>query len=109
MEPPEELQDRRAEECLKVFVLLLAVTHLFAAEWDAVQRIPAGRTVEVTSLDGARATGTFVSATQDAVTVRQTSGDRSITRAEIRKLRVKDSSHRIRNGLIWTAVGAAVG
>ena len=92
----------------RVLVLLFASV-AFGGEWEAVQRIPAEQKVEIRTRDGARTRGAFVSATADAVTLREKSGDRLVTRAEIRELRVADPSRRVRTGLISTAIGAAAG
>src|SRR5438045_2560890 len=46
---------------------------------------------------------------REGIVVREKSGQRSIARADISKLRVADPSRRLRSGIIWTAVGAAAG
>jgi hypothetical protein len=81
----------------------------FAAEWEAIQRIPVDHKIEITTRDGTRTRVAFVSATGEAIVVREKSGGRSIARAEIRQVRVADPARRVRNGLIWTAVGAGAG
>src|ERR1019366_8806906 len=94
---------------MKIFFLLLVASVAFAAEWEAIQRIPLDRKIEITTRDGTRTRAAFVSATGDAMVVREKSGERSIARAEIREVRVAEPARRLRNGLIWTAVGAAIG
>ena len=95
---------------MKLFLLLLLTGAAFAADWDALQRIiPPGQTIEVTTRDKTHTRAAFVSATPDALVVREKSGERSIARAEIRQVRVADPARRTRSGLIWTAVGAAAG
>jgi hypothetical protein len=94
---------------MKLFVLLLAACAAFAAGWEGVERIPADQPIEVTTQDGTRTRATFVSATRDALVVREKSGERSIVRTEIRRVRVADPARRLRRGLIWTAVGAGAG
>jgi len=94
---------------MKLLFLLLAAGAAFAAGWEAVQRIPPDQKIEVTTRNGTSTRTVFVSATADAIVVREKSGERSIARAEIRQVRVADPARRVRNGLIWTAVGAGVG
>jgi hypothetical protein len=94
---------------MKLFFLMLVAGMAFAAEWDAIQRIPVDQKIEITTRKGASTRGAFVSATGESIIVREKSGQRSVARADIRKVRVADPSRRLRNGLIWTAVGAALG
>ena len=94
---------------MKLFFLLLAASAAFAAEWDAIQRIPRDKKIEITTRNGTRTRAAFVSATAGAMVVREKSGERSIAQAEIRQVRVADPGRRVRKGLLWTAAGAGVG
>lgn len=94
---------------MKLFFLVLAASAAVAGEWEATQRIPLDQKIEITTLSGTRTRAAFVSATGQAMVVRENSGERSIARAEIRTVRVADPARRLRNGLIWTAVGAGAG
>lgn|SRR5947207_1593772 len=74
---------------MKLCLLLFASSLVFAADWDAVQRIPAAQRIEVTERSGGgRLRATLVSASPDTVVVREASGERSIPQADIRELRV---------------------
>jgi hypothetical protein len=95
---------------VKLVSLLLLVTLVaFADGWDEIERTSRGRQVEVTTRDGLRMRARFVSASSDAIVVREDSGERSVARAEIRNVRVYDPARRLRRGLIWTGVGASAG
>ena len=94
---------------MKLFLLVLAAIPVLRADWEAVERISRGHLIEVTTRDGKRARGAFVSATAESVTVQEKSAERSITRREIRQFRAADPGRRLRNGLIGTAVGAGIG
>ena len=94
---------------MKVLLLLLATVHCWAAGWEAVQRIPSNQKIEVVLQDHKGARMTFVSASADALVVRDSSGERSVLRSDIRAVLVYDASRRVRNGLIWTAVGIGAG
>ena len=80
-----------------------------ADDWEAVRRIPSDGKIEVAVRDGTRTRGVLVSAGPDTIVLRDKSGERSIGKAEIRRVLVADPSHRARNGAIWTIVGAAAG
>jgi hypothetical protein len=59
--------------------------------------------------DGTRTHAAFVSTTGETIVVREKSAERSIPRTEIREARIADPGRRVRNGVIWTAVGAGAG
>ena len=95
---------------MKRCLLLFASSLVFAADWDAVQRIPAAQRIEVTERSGGgRLRATLVSAGPDTVVVREASGERSIQRADIREIRVFDSGRKVRRGVLWTLIGAGAG
>jgi hypothetical protein len=95
---------------MKLCLLLFASSLVFAADWDAVQRIPAAQRIEVTERSGGgRLRATLVSASPDTVVVREASGERSIPRADIRELRVFDPGRKTHRGLLWTLIGAGAG
>ncbi len=94
---------------MKLLFLLLLAGSAFAGDWQAVQRLPHDQKIEVTTRDGSRTRASFVSAAEEALVVRENSGLRSISRADIRKVRIADPGRRTRNGFIWTAVGAGAG
>jgi hypothetical protein len=94
---------------MKLLVLLMAAGGILSAAWEAVERIPANHNIEVRTRSGARVRATFVSATGEAVVVRETSGERSIARAEIGEVRIHDPARRLHRGLLWMAVGAGAG
>lgn len=94
---------------MKLLLVLLAANVALAADWDAMRQIPAGQKIEITTRDGLHTRGTFVSSSGDAAVIHEGSAERSVPRAEVRRVRVYDSGRRLRRGLLWTAVGAGVG
>src|SRR5689334_902793 len=95
---------------MKLCLFLLGSGLVFAADWDAVQRLPVAQRIEVTERSGgSRLRATLVSASPDSVVVREASGERSIPRADIRQLRVFDPGRRVHRGLLWTLIGAGAG
>jgi hypothetical protein len=94
---------------LKLLLLLLAANAAFGAEWDALRKISSDRKIEITTRDGKRTRASFVSVAGDVLAFRENSAERSLTRVEIREVRIFDPGRRGRKGLLWTAVGAAAG
>jgi len=94
---------------LKILLLLLSAYTAWAADWDTVRRIPADQKIEITARDGTRTDATFISATSDMLLLREKSGERSLPRIDIRRLRVFDPARRIHRGLLFTGAGAGFG
>ena len=94
---------------MKLLLLLLSAGAAFAADWAEIRLIPPDQKIEVTTRDGTRTRAIFAAATAEALMLRENSGERSLPRAEIRQVRVYDPGHRLRRGLLWTAVGAGAG
>ena len=92
-----------------MLVLLAAAIPTLAGSWEAVTRVMPDQKIEVTARDGTRTQGSFVSGSADAIIVRGKAGERSFTRAEVQTVRVYDGSRRLRQGLLWTAIGAGAG
>jgi hypothetical protein len=94
---------------MKVLVFLLTANTLFSAGWEAVQKIPTNTNIVVASGAPREVRGAFVSADETTLVVRSKSGEQSIARSDIRRVRVADPSRRVRNGVIATAIGAGAG
>jgi hypothetical protein len=94
---------------MKLLLFLLLANSAFSAGWDAVQRIPPDTEIKVLTRQPEYVTGTFVSSNETVVVVQSKSGEQSIARGDIRRVLVADPSRRVRNGLLATAIGAAVG
>jgi hypothetical protein len=90
-------------------VMLLAAVTAFGAGWDSVTRITEGQKIELRTRDGAKLQGTFISATAESIAIRYKSGEQSIERANVLKVRVYDAGRRTRKGVMWTAIGAGAG
>jgi hypothetical protein len=89
---------------MKILLLLLAASTAFANDWGSIQRIPAGRKIEVIERDGTRLQGPF-----EVLVIEEKSGTRSLSRAAIRQVRVFDAGRRVRRGLLLMLIGAAAG
>ena len=94
---------------IKLCLLFLMCGAAFAAEWESVQGIARDDKVEIVTTIGIRTRGMFVSATGDAIVLRGKSGERSIPRAEVRRVRVASTASRVVKGIIWVAVGTGAG
>jgi hypothetical protein len=94
---------------MKLMLVLLAASAAFGAEWDAVRRIAPNQKVEITTASGDRMRGTFVSASAEALIMREPSGEQSVMQAQVRQVRVYEPSRRVKRGILWTAIGLGAG
>jgi hypothetical protein len=90
-------------------MMLLAAVTAFGAGWDSVTRIAEGQKIELRMRDGSELKGTFISATAESIAIRYKSGEQSIERANVLRVRVYDAGRRTRKGVMWTAIGAGAG
>ncbi len=94
---------------MKVLLFFLIARVAFSAGWESVQRIPPDTKIEVQARQSENFRGTLVSATETVVVIRSKSGEHSVTRRDVRSVRVADPSRRLRNGVLAAAIGAGVG
>ena len=93
---------------LLAMMLLTAMT-AFGAGWNSVTQIAEGQKIELKMRDGVKLQGTLISATAESIAIRYKSGERSIDRADVLRVRVYDAGRRTRRGIMWTAIGAGAG
>lgn len=94
-------------KCMLLFALCVSMA--LASGWEAVQRLTPAARIEVVQRDGSRVRSSFVSATPGSIVVRDGTGERAIAQTDVTSVRVADPSRRVRQGLIWTAIGVGAG
>jgi hypothetical protein len=100
---------------IALLCILLLLTSALQAQtvtggsWSSVQLLSAGQDIEVHRFGMPRVSGNFVSATPDAVVVGQRSGRVMVPRTDVREVKVRRASRRLRNGAIGAAIGAGAG
>ena len=101
---------RSAKFCQSLaLVFLTTATAALGADWDQVRRISEGQQIEVTTRNGIRARGAFVLASTDSVVVREQTGEHSVARSDINRVRIYDPARRVRRGIMWTIIGGGLG
>ena len=93
---------------MRLLLLLLTAAVAFAG-WEDVQRVSPDRRIEVVMREGKRLRGTFVSASETVLVLRSKSGEHSISRGDIRRVRIADPLRRVRSVLIGAVIGAGAG
>ena len=99
---------------LALLALLLATPVLSLAQtnqnsWDALNTLRAGQKIEVFETNLKNHKGTFSTVTGEAIQLREGGSDVSIQKQNVLRVTLLDKSHRLRNALIFGAVGAGAG
>jgi hypothetical protein len=72
--------------------------------WDNLKELRTGQKIEVVDTNMKTLNGAFVSASDQAISVRTGKGEESILRANVVRVSVRDNSHRSRNMLLASGV-----
>jgi hypothetical protein len=81
----------------------------FGGGWDSVMLIKEGQKIELKTRDEGKLKGTLIFAKAESIAIRYKSGERSINRTDVLRVRVYDANRRIKRGIMWTAIGTGVG
>ncbi len=102
----------------KVFSLLLVVTifsvSLPAQEpgehsWENLQQVRVGQKIEVVDTNLKKLKGTFLSFSEEAVSLRVKKDEVGVQRPKVFRVSAREHSKRLRNTLIGLGIGAAAG
>jgi hypothetical protein len=100
----------------KIFLLLLVIGLSYAAfaqtdqaSWANLSGLRPGQKIQVIGVPSKKHSGTFVSASDAAISYRETTGEQSIPKQEVPSVKLMENKHRLRNTLIVAGVGAGVG
>lgn len=92
-----------------IALLLLSTVTMLGASWDALQKLHPGDTIELTTGAEKRRMVTYRSATADALIITTNSGEQSLAKADVERVRIKQPGRRVKRGILTTAIGAAAG
>ena len=79
------------------------------SDWKALYGLHSGEKIELMETGMKKHVGTFSTVTEEAIQMREGSNDIGIPRGSVARVTVLDKSHRLRNSLIFGAVGAGAG
>jgi hypothetical protein len=83
----------------------LARTQSAIGSWDTLKQLQPGQKIEVVDSHLKKVKGEFVSLTDEAISLRDGKQQQSVTRAEVMRVSVRDTSHRKRNMILGAAIG----
>src|SRR6516164_1547881 len=79
------------------------------SDWKALYGLHSGEKIELIETGMKKHVGTFSTVTEEAIQIREGSNDVGIPKENVARVTVLDKSHRLRNSLIFGAVGAGTG
>jgi hypothetical protein len=77
--------------------------------WTNLSTLRPGQKIQVVETNSKKHSGTFVSFSEAAIVYEDTAGGQTIPRQDVRRVKLMENKHRLRNALIGGAVGAGVG
>jgi len=79
------------------------------SDWKALYGLHSGEKIELIETGMKKHVGTFSTVTEEAIQIREGSSDVGIPKENVARVTVLDKSHRLRNSLLFGAVGAGAG
>jgi len=77
--------------------------------WANLSALNAGWKIQIVEMNSKKHSGTFVSASDTAISYQGTAGEQILQKQDVRRVILTESKHRLRNTLIGAAVGGGVG
>jgi|SRR5580658_1788186 hypothetical protein len=77
--------------------------------WTNLSVLRPGQKIQIVEMNSKKHSGIFVSFSEAAIVYQDAAGGQTIPRQEIRRVKLMENRHRLRNILIGGAVGAGVG
>lgn len=77
--------------------------------WTNLSSLNPGQKIQIVDTNSKKHSATFTSVSDAAISFRDSAGEQSIPRQDIRSVKLTANKHRLRNTLIFAAVGAGVG
>ena len=79
------------------------------SSWANLSSLQAGEMVQVVESNSRKVSGTFVNYSDISLTLNESSGSQTIQKQDVRSVKLVKRSHRLRNTLLFGAVGAGAG
>ena len=95
-----------------VFVLAMpcaAFGQTDRSSWEALSALGAGHKIEVVEMNSKKVSGAFVNVTDAGISLQAAGGEQTIARQDVRRVKLMENKHRLRNAAIGAAIGAGAG
>lgn len=87
----------------------VALSQSSPASWKSLKMLREGDKIQVIETNSKKISGTFLSVSNDAVSLQSQVGQQTIPMENVRSVRLMVAQHRLRNMLIGAGVGAGAG
>jgi hypothetical protein len=77
--------------------------------WENLNGLQPGEKIQIREMGSKKVSGTFLTASEDEISVQERGGTQAIQRDDVRSVKLLKNRHRLRNTLIGAGVGAGVG
>lgn len=95
--------------CLLILIPLSLRAEDKKGDWKALYDLRAGEKVEIVETSMRKHVGTFSTVTEEVIQMREGGNDVGIHKENVARVTALDTSHRLRNALIFGTVGAGAG
>jgi hypothetical protein len=79
------------------------------ASWTNLSTLYPGQRIQIVEMNSKKHSGSFVSFTETAIVYEDTAGGQTIPKQDVRRVKLMENKHRLRNVLIGGLVGAGIG
>jgi hypothetical protein len=79
------------------------------ASWTNLSTLYPGQRIQIVEMNSQKHSGGFVSFSETAISIQDTAGGQTIPRQDVRRVKLMENKHHLRNAIIGGAVGAGVG
>lgn len=86
-----------------------AVAQNNQASWENLRGLRAGQKIKIVDSSSKKHSGNFESISDSAIVIKETSGESSIQKQDVRSVKLMRSNRRLRNSLIYAGIGAGAG
>lgn len=95
--------------CLFLMMPGLACAQSKNDSWDALRNLRVGEKIDVVETSMKKHTGTFAMVSDQSIQMHEGSSDIGIRKEDVARVTLLDKNHRLRNALIFAAVGGGIG
>jgi hypothetical protein len=79
------------------------------SSWANLSDLQAGQNIQVVDMNSKKHSGTFVNVSSAAITYQETTGEQTIQKQNVQRVKLIENRHRLRNALIGGGLGGGVG
>ena len=79
------------------------------ASWTNLSALQVGQKIQIVDMNAKKHSGTFVNISDTAISYQEAAGEQTIQKQDVRSVKLMENKHRLRDTVIWGAVGAGAG